>query len=102
MNKESLVKNVNIGRKETILGYEILIQRKGDAFGIFTIIEKAKKKWLWWDEEVSFNLNNKINENMAKESTGRKSRASSLAQETQMLSIVNLLKQWEDSLDWYK
>jgi len=26
------------------------MRRRGDSYSVFSIIEKAKKKWLWWDQ----------------------------------------------------
>ena len=51
LGKKDVVKKQVLNPETKILGYEVLIRRRGDSFGVFSAIEKAKKKWLQWNPE---------------------------------------------------
>ena len=56
MRKQDVISKPEM-KQEQILGFKILMRRKGDSYSVFSIIEKAKKKWLWWNEEEFRDIN---------------------------------------------
>lgn len=105
MKKEKPVKQeVKIDPETQILGYEVLIRRRGDSFSIFKLVEMAKKKWLWWDKEKAVHLRKhhpKKTTEEEKMTLGEKRMAQN-PESKDIIYINGLIQRWIDALEWYR
>jgi hypothetical protein len=104
MKKKKVVKQETYIPDDKMLGEEILMRRRGDSFGIFSIIEKCKKKYFYWDETNRpglINPNTSIIPDLQMHNFKKQKTASS--SENQELRYINkLIGRWIAGLEWYK